>query len=63
MNENEFRIIPLTTRLKKCYEMIGFMCKDGRPPKMSIPVQYDDEDIFICETILEAIKKIEENKP
>jgi hypothetical protein len=27
------------------------MCSEGRPPKMSIPVQWNDDDFFICTTL------------
>lgn len=41
----------IEARINKSMEMIGQMCKDGRPPKMSIPAQPSDEDIFISETL------------
>ena len=43
-----------TERFDRAIEMIGAMCSEGRPPKMSIPVQPDDEDIFITDTLREA---------
>jgi len=45
----------LIERLDKCHEMIGKMCKEGRPPKMTIPVQWHDEDFFISVTLQDAI--------
>jgi len=45
---------PLIDRLEMCVAMIGKMCSEGRPPKMSIPVQYDDEDFFINRTLNDA---------
>lgn len=45
----------LVKRLKECQQRIGNMCKDGRPPKMRIPAQLHDDDLFICNTINEAI--------
>ena len=52
------RKIPLEERLKKCQGMIGKMCSEGRPPKMTIPVHWDDEDFFISNTIGDALEKI-----
>ena len=46
----------LVERLDKCHEMIGKMCKEGRPPKMTIPVQWHDEDFFISVTLQDAIR-------
>ncbi len=51
--------LPLLKRLKKCRKMIGKMCAEGRPPAMSIPVQWYDEDIYISTTIKDAIEGIE----
>jgi hypothetical protein len=48
------RQIPLIDRLEICRIAIGRMCSEGRPPKMSIPVQWDDEDFFICTTLEDA---------
>jgi regulator of replication initiation timing len=47
-------------RLKECTTRIGTMCGDGRPPKMSIPVREDDDDIFITGTCLKAAAAIEQ---
>lgn len=57
--EKQIREIYLVPRLKLCTKMIGKMCAGRRPPKMSIPVQWDDEDIFIITTIKDAIAKME----
>jgi hypothetical protein len=46
----------LIERLDKCHEMIGKMCKEVRPPRMTIPVQWDDEDFFISVTLQYAIR-------
>ncbi len=46
----------LIERLDKCHEMIGKMCSEGRPPKMTIPVQWHDEDFFIAVTLQDAIR-------
>jgi hypothetical protein len=34
--------------------MIGAMCLEGRPPKMTTPARHDEqnEDIFICDTLV-----------
>lgn len=49
------RATPLIERLDKARSMIGKMCAEGRPPKMTIPVHHEDEDFFICTTIKDAI--------
>lgn len=53
--EEQVREQDLLTRLELCQRMIGKMCSEGRPPKMSIPVQSQDEDFFICTTLRDAI--------
>lgn len=53
--EARIREQDLLTRLELCQSMIGKMCSEGRPPKMSIPVQHSDEDVFICTTLRDAI--------
>lgn len=53
--ESRVREEDLLTRLEKCQSMIGNMCSEGRPPKMSIPLQHTDEDFFICTTLRDAI--------
>lgn len=45
---------PLLFRLDKAGQMIGLMCSEGRSPKMSIPVQWHDEDFFITTTMNQA---------
>jgi hypothetical protein len=52
--KNEIREIPLLKRLESSAERIGLMCKEGRPPDMSIPVRADDEDLFITTTLQDA---------
>lgn len=47
-------------RATRCLEIIGQMCKDGRPPKMSIPVQPTDEDVVLTETIIAMVARIKE---
>lgn len=48
------RQMPLPDRLGKCHAMIGSMCKERRPPYMSIPTQWYDEDVFISQTLRDA---------
>ncbi len=48
----------LVAKLLESVERIGRMCSEGRPPKMRIPATPDDDDIFICTTIREAIASI-----
>ena len=50
----------LRERIEIAQAMIGHMCKDGRPPKMSIPVQYADEDFYITNTLADAAARIKE---
>lgn len=45
----------LIERLESCRERIGKMCSQGRPPHMTIPVQWDDDDFFISTTLQDAI--------
>ena len=56
--EEMVRETPLLTRLDNCQRMIGKMCREGRPPKMTIPVQWNDEDFFITTTIKDAINEL-----
>lgn len=58
----EVSVKELELRFDECISRIGVMCSDGRPPKMSIPVQDDDDDIFISRTIsdtIAALKRLE----
>lgn len=45
----------LVERLNSCITRIANMCKDGHPPKMTIPVQWNDDDFFIVTTLYDAI--------
>lgn len=49
------RQIPLTDRLAEIPDRISKMCSRGRPPRMSIPVQWDDDDWFITYTVQDAL--------
>lgn len=45
----------LIERLRECRKRIGKMCSEHRPPHMTIPVQWDDDDFFISVTLQDAI--------
>ncbi len=49
---------PLPERLKMSRRMVAKMCSETRPPKMSIPPSADDEDMFICQTLADAMETI-----
>jgi hypothetical protein len=51
--------IPLIDRLAESNSRIGKMCSEHRTPRMTIPVQWDDDDFFICYTIREAIAEVQ----
>lgn len=42
----------LIQRIGEAINRISKMCSEGRPPKMSIPVRPEDDDIFISETLV-----------
>jgi len=48
----------IVTDLRKCQDIVGKLCSESRPPKMSIPVRDTDEDMFIFKTINDAIELI-----
>jgi len=52
--EARVRQTPLSERLDDCRTRIGKMCSEGRPPRMTIPVQYDDDDFYISTTLSDA---------
>lgn len=56
--ENQIRKTPLIERLEKSRKIIGKLASEGRYPKMSIPVQPTDEDIFVSTTLLDAMEFI-----
>ncbi len=60
--EQDVRQIPLTERLSRANEMIAQMCKQGRPPKMTIPVRWDDEDFFIGVTLRDAVEQLNQEQ-
>ena len=57
--EARVRETPLVDRLKECRQRIGKMCSEGRPPRMCIPVQHDDDDFFISTTLSDAQAAVE----
>ena len=44
----------MVERINEAMRRIGKMCSEGRPPRMSIPVRPDDDDVFICDTLREC---------
>jgi hypothetical protein len=52
--KQQVREMPLDQRLQRARDMIGKMCKEKRPPRMSIPLQHYDEDFFISTTLDDA---------
>lgn len=53
----------LVERLESCRARIAAMCKEGRPPKMTIPVQWDDDDFFISVTLKDAEQCVHPTPP
>lgn len=49
---------PLLRRLDECCERVAKMCAERRGPRMTIPVQWYDDDFFICATVGEAIAEL-----
>ena len=54
----KLRKVALLERLDKSRGFIGKMCSEGRPPKMRIPVHWDDEDHWISATAKDAAQEI-----
>ena len=52
--KQRIRETPLDERLDNAKRRIGRMCSEGRPPRMTIPVQYDDDDFYISTTLSDA---------
>lgn len=48
----------LEERLESCRVRIAAMCRERRPPKMTIPVHWDDDDFFISTTIKDAQQRL-----
>lgn len=60
--EERIRETPLLERLEIAQKMITEMVNQDRAPKTSIPVQSDDEDVFIVTTLTDAVEQIEKQK-
>lgn len=60
--KDKIRQIPLEDRLPRAKKMISEMCREYRPPHMSIPVSVHDEDIFIVTTLGDALDQITKMK-
>ncbi len=56
--ESQIRHNPLLERLEESRRRIGKMCSERRPPRMSVPVDPDDDDFFISVTLQDAVKRI-----
>jgi hypothetical protein len=41
--------------------MISEMCSERRPPKITIPLHYLDEDVFISQTLRDAASMLSDN--
>lgn len=53
----------LIERAKDCIKRIDAMCKEGRPPRMSIPARIDhDDDLVIVGTLTEIIAALEQSE-
>lgn len=50
----------LSERLKDSRKRIGNMCAEHRGPRMTIPVEWSDDDFFICLALKDATSKIED---
>ncbi len=57
--EARVREAPLSERLDECRKRIGKMCSEGRPPRMCIPVQWDDDDFYISTTLADAQRALD----
>lgn len=53
--KHQIRKTPFTERLVIARTMIEKMCREGRPPKVSIPANHTDEDFFIITTLDDAL--------
>jgi hypothetical protein len=53
------RRTPLIDRLAQVDTIINELSRDGRPPKMSIPAQPTDEDVFINFTLLHVAEVLQ----
>ena len=54
------RETPLLERLAQCRQRVADMCSERRGPRMSIPVEYRDDDFYICTTVEDAKSRLAE---
>ena len=54
--------MPLKSRIASCINAICEMSGRGRCPKMSIPVQPTDEDVFMVQTLNDCLDFIKESE-
>lgn len=54
------RETPLLERLEQCRKRVADMCAERRGPRMSIPVEYSDDDFYICTTVEDAKSRLAE---
>lgn len=53
------RKTPLIERLDKSYDILAKLFAEERQPKRSIPAQFDDEDFYVGQTLMDAKEAIE----
>lgn len=58
--QDRLRFVPLTERLARIPALVSAMCCQGRPPKMTVPVQWDDDDVWIITTVRDALLRLAE---
>lgn len=56
--EEEIRKIPLAERLERSSKIVQSLASQGRYPRMSVPAQATDEDIFVLTTLSDALELI-----
>ena len=56
--EEKIRKIPLAERLEKSLKIVKSIASDGRDLRMSVPVQPNDEDVFLVTTLSDALELI-----
>jgi rubredoxin len=57
------RQTPLEERLTEGRDLISKLCSQGRPPRMSIPVNAADEDFFLIVTLEDALNALQSPMP
>ena len=56
--EEKIRKIPLAERLERSIKIVQSLSSQGRHPRMSVPAQATDEDIFVLTTLSDAMELI-----